>query len=101
MKTMVEKVAQASWETWRKSKEEEGDPRATMFTFDDAWNGPEREFCIAHARACIEAMREPTNDQANEYFKIRKECGDINATACFNVSVWESMIAAALAEPQP
>src|SRR5258707_1105384 len=61
MKTMIEKVAQASWETWRKSKEDEGDPRADMFTFDDAWNGPEREFCIAHAKACIEAMREPTS----------------------------------------
>lgn len=59
---MIEKVARASWEIWRKSKEEEGDPRATMFTFDDAWDGPEREFCIAHARACIEAMREPTSD---------------------------------------
>lgn len=48
------------------------------------------------ARAAIEAMREPTNDQANEYYKIRKSCADSDIMACFNVSVWESMIDAAL-----
>lgn len=51
---------------------------------------------VITAKAAIEAMREPTNDQANNYFKIRKEAGDSDATACFNVSVWESMIDAAL-----
>lgn len=52
--------------------------------------------CKEIAKAAITAMREPTNDMANEYFKLRKEVGDINATACFNVSVWETMIDAAL-----
>lgn len=93
MKTMIEKVAQASWEIWRKSKEDEGDPRATMFTFDHAWNGPEREFCIAHARACIKAMREPTQEMVVK----GKQCCMDECTDQYGVGkTYAAMIDAAL-----
>lgn len=91
MKSMVDKVADALFEYQLKTYPESKTAKREFY-----------EAGIYHesARVAIAAMREPTNDQANEYYKIRKSCADSDMMACFNASVWESMIDAALAEPQ-
>lgn len=63
---------------------------------DEAENLCDKLNSLYVARKVVECMRESTNDMANEYFKIRKECDDINRTSVFYVSIWESMIDAIL-----
>lgn len=48
------------------------------------------------ARAAIEAMREPTIQQRNNYYEMRKEVGETKAI--FIDSYWQEMIDAALKE---
>lgn len=50
------------------------------------------------ARLAIEAMREPTDSQRNNYFKMRKAAGQSDMGACFIDSHWECAIDAALKE---
>jgi len=58
----------------------------------------DKEVAIIKARAAIEAMRDPTDGQMNEYYKIRISVGDAHSAAVFNVSYYQSMIDAALKE---
>lgn len=59
MSTMVERVARASFACWRKRMDEKGLLLDRGRNFEDM-DESEREFAPIHARAVIEAMREPT-----------------------------------------
>ena len=48
--------------------------------------------CMALAKAVIEALREPTDDMANEYYKLSYN------TEVFYVATWQRSIDAILAE---
>ena len=56
---MIEKVARASFACWRKSMDELGEHLDKGHEFEDMTE-QEMKFAFAHARAAIEAMREPT-----------------------------------------
>ena len=55
-------------------------------------------FDKAIARAAIEAMREPTDQQRNHYFKLKRESGSTEAYSTFEDGTWEMMIDACLKE---
>lgn len=48
------------------------------------------------AMIAIEAMREPTDSQRNEYYKIKIEAGNLPINSCFMDAEWERMIDAVL-----
>ena len=50
------------------------------------------------ARAAIKAMREPTDQQRNHYFKLKRESGSTEAYSTFEDGTWEMMIDACLKE---
>lgn len=58
---MVEKVARASFRYWRENATRKGVHLDRPQTFDEM-PPEEREFALGHARAAIEAMREPTEE---------------------------------------
>jgi hypothetical protein len=80
MGEMIERVARASFKAYC-------DRNKLQFKFDDI-HSDELEFAMIHARACIEAMREPTKEMI--------DACDINITEGEIVGVWGSMIDEAL-----
>lgn len=58
----------------------------------------QKNLWMVRAKAAIEAMREPTDSQRNNYFKMRKAAGQSDIGACFIDSHWECAIDAALKE---
>lgn len=50
------------------------------------------------AKLAIEAMREPTDFQRNEYFRMKKASGCSERDSVFMDAEWERMIDAALKE---
>lgn len=57
--TMLEKIARASFVAWRRRMTEQGRLMDLAHaTFDDM-SESEQEFAVLHARAVVEAMREP------------------------------------------
>jgi len=50
------------------------------------------------ARAAIEAMREPTDEQRNHYFDLKRESGSTEAYSTFEDATWLMMIEACLKE---
>ena len=48
------------------------------------------------ARAAIKAMREPTDEQRNNYFAMKKAAGNTDIASVFVDAEWERMIDAAL-----
>jgi hypothetical protein len=64
MTDMIERVARASFECWRKRRVESGErPDLANATFDDV-KGDEREFALLHAREVIAAMESLTDADA-------------------------------------
>jgi len=59
-----------------------------------AVGGHERWHTAAHA--VIEAMREPTDEQRNNYFAMKKAAGNTDIASVFVDAEWERMIDAAL-----
>lgn len=64
-------------------------------TYDNLAKGP-KEMYRRMAVAALEALREPTDGQMNEYVKIRTSVGEPDTV--FNVSRYQSYIDAALKE---
>lgn len=58
----------------------------------------EKEITINKAKAAIEAMREPTDLQRNEYFRMKKASGCSERDSVFMDAEWERMIDAALTQ---
>lgn len=58
---MIERVARASFNCWRKRMTELGHHLDKSQTFEEM-KSSEAEFALIHAKAIIEAMREPTDD---------------------------------------
>jgi hypothetical protein len=81
---MVERVARAIWET----REGRFPPRVQQrFGEGEPWT---HAATMAEARAAIAAMREPTDEQRNAYYRMR---GTVMMDA-----EWNAMIDAALGE---
>jgi hypothetical protein len=59
--SMIERVARASFKHWRENATRLGVHLDRPQTFDEMQEG-ERAFAMKHARAVIEAMREPTTE---------------------------------------
>lgn len=59
---------------------------------------PAWRFNIVVVKAAIEAMRQPTDLQRNEYFKEMQSSGWSNGDSVFDDATWERMIDAALKE---
>lgn len=85
---MIERVARAMC----KSDDPENDwnSKAMSDYSRNAWR--------VYATAAIEAMREPTDLQRNEYFKEMQASGWSNGDSVFDDATWERMIDAALKE---
>lgn len=86
---MIERVARASFSCWRKRMDDLGYHDVINRSFEDM-SEQEHEFLFIHARAAIEAMREPTEEMANNYYVLSHK------TEIFYVSVWQRSIDAAL-----
>lgn len=84
---MVEKVARASFKCWRDRMTELGHHLDKGQTFEDM-DDSEKEFAFIHARAVIEAMREPTEEMIEPF---RYTASDEYILRC-----WSSSIDAAL-----
>lgn len=81
MSEMIERVARALW--------------ADRYP-DDEWTAEDERDYLGHARAAIEAMREPTKDmQRAGMLAMGADCD------CDQVDCWHEMIDAAAAPPQP
>jgi hypothetical protein len=93
MSEMVERVARASFAIYCKRNE-------LSFTFENM-DDYERDFAMEHARACIEAMREPTKIMVYTATK----CGDSEGYGSISEwdarNLWEEMIDTALTAPSP
>ena len=90
MSEMVTRVALASFECWRKRMTEKGRLLDVGQTFEDM-SESEREFSLLHARAMIEAMREPTLEMKLKGVQLGLNVGPDEAA-----EVWQDMIDAAL-----
>jgi len=86
---MIEKVARALY-----NKERE---RHTL-SHADWCNVIDKHYWCSYARAAIEAMREPTDQQRDHYFKLKRESGSTEAYSTFEDGTWEIMIDACLKE---
>ena len=98
MSEMVERVARASFDFWKSTQ-----PGKEDLKFEDLNNtDDEMEFALAHARAIIEAMREPTEEMfcAGDE-RIIEALNDISGIARDPTPAkasWQAMIEAALEE---
>jgi hypothetical protein len=95
MSEMVERVAKAIAGTRGRDPEDlEGGPHPSGLWLDKGeswWRGD-----IEAARAAIEVMREPTDEQRNEFFRLKQAAGYKVLGACFVDADWEMAIDAAL-----
>lgn len=88
--TMIEKVARASFNCWRKRMTELGHHMDKGQTFEDM-SDSERDFAFMNARAMIEAMREPTEGMLSVDYPDMPAGGSI-------LEIYQDMIDAALKE---
>ncbi len=97
MSEMVERVARALWvQTWgmgdvfdRTLQRGGGDTAESQAMFDRV---------RSDARAAIAALREPTDEQRNRYFEMKRASGMRDCDSVFMDAEWERMVDAALAE---
>ena len=86
---MIERVALAMYvNDWTNS------PNAHMIS-DNHYKSLQNKY-IRFAKAAIEAMREPTDDQRKEYYELMKKSGNPLMGSVFVDALWERMIDAAL-----
>lgn len=91
-RTMIEKVARASFACWRQRMIDTGQkPEMEHLDWDDM-SDSEQEFAFLHARAAIQAMRAPTTGMRDAY-RCDELWRDLNS-----VQVWHLWIDAALKE---
>lgn len=86
---MIENVARAIFDRMPKSNLNDGQD----------WNKIDFILKVGYrelARAAIKAMREPTDQQRNHYFNLKRESGSTEAYSTFEDGTWEMMIDACL-----
>lgn len=97
--TKIEQVARASFAYWRADMDRLGLKMDMGRTFEDM-TSTEQEFAMGHARAIIEAMREPSEEMlAAKDERANPVIWDANCHYCGGPKEnWNVMIDAALAE---